>query len=187
MIKLTMGKIGTCSTQQFLCYVLRSTTNNLSYVGTTNNLVRRLRQHNGEIKGGAKYTTGKKGCGPWMVALTVHGFQTKQQVLQFEWAVKHSKSKKGKSAVEKRLSQLADVTNRERWTSNSPLSSKVPLKIRYHMMDLPRRSDINLEEVKVGEEELDGDSLKGILTSTASVDEAIKEEDNGIISDDGKA
>lgn len=30
------------------------------YIGKTNNIVRRIRQHNGEIKGGAKYTRSKR-------------------------------------------------------------------------------------------------------------------------------
>lgn len=39
------------------CYILANTLNNKTYVGYTNNPLRRLRQHNGEIKGGAMYTT----------------------------------------------------------------------------------------------------------------------------------
>ena len=48
---------------------------------------RRLRKHNGELSGGAKYTRSK---GPgWKHVCLVSGFQTKIQALQFEWAVKH--------------------------------------------------------------------------------------------------
>lgn len=32
------------------------------YCGVTNDLPRRLRQHNGEIKGGAKYTQSRRPC-----------------------------------------------------------------------------------------------------------------------------
>ena len=39
--------------------------NNYTYLGITNNFKRRLRQHNGEIKGGAKYTHSFKGNGIW--------------------------------------------------------------------------------------------------------------------------
>ena len=38
----------------YLVYILKS--DNLSYVGMTNDFFRRFRQHNQEIKGGAKYT-----------------------------------------------------------------------------------------------------------------------------------
>ena len=35
---------------------------NSFYCGITTNLERRLKQHNGELKGGAKYTRGKRPC-----------------------------------------------------------------------------------------------------------------------------
>ena len=41
----------------FLVYILRS--NNLSYIGMTNDFLRRWQQHNNILKGGAKYTTSK--------------------------------------------------------------------------------------------------------------------------------
>jgi predicted GIY-YIG superfamily endonuclease len=49
----------------YIIYILYNTLNNLTYVGMTNNQIRRLRQHNGELVGGAKYTTSKKGLGEW--------------------------------------------------------------------------------------------------------------------------
>ncbi len=42
-------------------YLLRCADNTL-YCGITNDLPRRLRQHNGEINGGAKYTQGRRPC-----------------------------------------------------------------------------------------------------------------------------
>ena len=39
----------------YLVYILKS--DNKSYVGMTNDFFRRIRQHNKEIKGGAKYTS----------------------------------------------------------------------------------------------------------------------------------
>ena len=63
-----------------------------SYVGATVDVRRRLRQHNGEIKGGAKYTRlGRpgKGGGGWRLVFTVCGFPGQRAALQFEWAVKH--------------------------------------------------------------------------------------------------
>lgn len=50
-------------------YVLRSVTKtNLMYVGYTTDIHRRLRQHNGIIKGGGKYTSANR---PWKLAAIV--------------------------------------------------------------------------------------------------------------------
>jgi len=42
---------------KFFCYILYNEKNTLTYVGITNNIPRRIRQHNTEIEGGAIYTT----------------------------------------------------------------------------------------------------------------------------------
>lgn len=67
----------------YSCYILES--EHHSYVGSTNNISRRLRQHNGEIVGGAKANRGKKS---WFAAV-VSGFPDQRSALQFEWALKH--------------------------------------------------------------------------------------------------
>jgi structure-specific endonuclease subunit SLX1 len=102
-----------------------------TYVGMSNNATRRLRQHNGEIVGGARYT---RQCRPWAHILVVHGFQNKVQAMQFEWAFKRcTKSVKGRSAVDRRIKALNKLLNKDRWTSNSPLAKEVPLTVRYHI------------------------------------------------------
>lgn len=70
----------------YLVYCLVSQQNpSRTYVGVTNNWARRLRQHNGEITGGAKTTRAYR---PWTKLIHVYPL-TKQQALRLEWAWKH--------------------------------------------------------------------------------------------------
>jgi len=75
---------------RYVCYLLVSELEghrDKIYVGVTNNMHRRLRQHNGELKrGGAKYTCKYR---PWKVAATIRHFNTEREALQFEWAWQH--------------------------------------------------------------------------------------------------
>ncbi|KAL7715893.1 Structure-specific endonuclease subunit SLX1-like protein [Entamoeba marina] len=69
-----------------------------TYIGKTVNPPRRLRQHNGEISGGAFKTEGKR---PWQMVLVVHSFPTQTKVLQFEWDWQHpEKGKRVRSAYD---------------------------------------------------------------------------------------
>lgn len=66
-------------------YLLEAT-NNATYVGATINLEKRLRQHNKEIKGGARATSIKVERGEiWERACYIEGFPDWQAALQFEW------------------------------------------------------------------------------------------------------
>lgn len=102
--------------------------NGCTYAGVSPDPIRRLRQHNGEIKGGAKYTTSK---GPgWSHICLVHGFQNKIQAMQFEWAVKHEPPRNLGGPIA-RVNKMKTVMRKERWTSKSPLSCDVPLTVEY--------------------------------------------------------
>jgi structure-specific endonuclease subunit SLX1 len=99
-----------------------------TYAGVSPDPIRRLRQHNGEIKGGAKYPL-SKGSG-WEHACIISGFETKIQSMQFEWAVKHAPPK-NRGGIDSRFKKIEEVMQRERWTKNSPLSSTIPLTVEF--------------------------------------------------------
>ena len=71
------------------CYILKSTINNKTYIGSTNNTERRLRQHNGIICGGAKAT---KAMIPSEMYCIISGFVDHQAALCCEWLLKHPTS-----------------------------------------------------------------------------------------------
>jgi predicted GIY-YIG superfamily endonuclease len=58
------------------------------YVGCTTDPVRRLRQHNGEIKGGGKYTSKHR---PWVPRALYGPYQDQSSAMKAERALKHGK------------------------------------------------------------------------------------------------
>lgn len=77
------------------CYLLRSTNAvhaSSSYIGYTNHPARRIRQHNGELVGGARRTkdTATRRCRPWQMAAVIAGFPSKTAALSFEWICAYS-------------------------------------------------------------------------------------------------
>lgn len=129
------------------CYYLASTTKPRSYIGATVDPARRLRQHNGEIKGGARYTRGGR---PWRRVCYVDGFQNQRQALQFEWRWKHMSSSggrvsrlkkynreredigvRGHASMKRRINALIKLLHLERYTSNAPIAKTIPLTIHW--------------------------------------------------------
>lgn len=98
---------------QYICYVLVDEESRRTYCGITNNPRRRLRQHNGELVGGARYTRGRK----WRYLLRVGGFRSKSEVLSFEWHLKHkSRKQRSRCALKRRRLALSALLADERWT-----------------------------------------------------------------------
>ena len=72
----------------YVVYLLYNDKNNFTYIGITNNIQRRLRQHNKIIKGGARYTSSKKGEGEWYYYLHITNLN-KSQALSLEKTIKN--------------------------------------------------------------------------------------------------
>jgi len=99
----------------------------LTYVGITNNPTRRLRQHNGEIKGGAKYTTRSRG-GEWNFLYTVSGFPNRSFVQQWEYRLHTRKKRLNRVCVVcNRFARLKEARETERVTERAPLNSTLKL------------------------------------------------------------
>jgi len=102
-------------------YLLHSTSN-ATYVGATVDLEKRLRQHNKEIKGGARATSIKVERGElWERACYVEGFPDWQAALQFEWRWKQLSRKLPASLfpLKRRMIALKQLLELERPTSKA--------------------------------------------------------------------
>lgn len=69
-----------------MVYIISSLSQTRTYIGYTNDIVRRLRQHNGEILGGAKHTRKNR---PWKLVCYIKGFKSHKEALSFEWYLSH--------------------------------------------------------------------------------------------------
>jgi predicted GIY-YIG superfamily endonuclease len=100
--------------EQHYCYVLKNKdiNKNNSYCGYTNNPKRRIRQHNGELKGGAKATKGQS----WDFMMLITGFPNSQKALSFEWKLKHPDGKRRKNkkyyGIEGRIKGLNELLDK---------------------------------------------------------------------------
>jgi predicted GIY-YIG superfamily endonuclease len=148
--------------KRWFVYVVQSMQTGRTYVGmTVNNPVKRLRQHNGIIKGGANLTKRGQPFRTVMYITASRKWFTKIEALQLEWCLKHytrrlygkfRKFKKiplnKKRAIplfkkrDKRNPWIQRVNalvwifdKKDPWTSNSPEKKdiKAPIKLRWRI------------------------------------------------------
>lgn len=97
-------------------------TDGSTYIGATVDLQRRLRQHNGEIKGGAKRTTSKLSKDKtWTRVCYVSQFPDWKATLQFEWRWKQLSRKypSKMNPIERRMSALHELLSLSQSTSKA--------------------------------------------------------------------
>ena len=98
----------------YIIYLLCNSTNNNTYIGITNNKERRIRQHNGEVVGGAKYTHAKKGDGEWLFYGWIESIQPnetliKNRALSLEKKIQKLSRKMKGMPIEKRISAIYQI------------------------------------------------------------------------------
>lgn len=95
--------------KDYTVYLLENTSNNRTYLGITNNCIKRLREHNRELNGGAKYTRTFRGDGKWKYRVKIDNL-TKCDVLSIERKAKNKrKGAKGETPIKKRLNVLLPI------------------------------------------------------------------------------
>lgn len=108
----------------YFCYVLANDYSphiNRTYNGCTNNIKRRLRQHNQEISGGAKYTR-SFGNKSWKIIALLYGLPNYKNALQCEWKIRFPTGKKKCHKFRKpigRIKAINKIIKLHYWTSNS--------------------------------------------------------------------
>ncbi|GAB4860214.1 hypothetical protein Ancab_011693 [Ancistrocladus abbreviatus] len=114
----------------FACYLLASLSprhKGHTYIGFTVNPRRRIRQHNGEIRSGARRTKGRR---PWEMVLCIYGFPTHVSALQFEWAWQHPTESLAVRKAAASFKSLSGVPNK--------------IKLAYTMLTLHTWQSMNL-------------------------------------------
>ena len=93
--------------KNYFVYLLYNTHNERTYLGITDNPKKSIKQHNGEIKGGARYTLSYKENGLWKYYLLISNL-TKNQAFSIERIAKNRRTI-GKTAIDKRLNILLPI------------------------------------------------------------------------------
>ena len=134
------------SSKKWIFYILIN--KKCTYAGISLDPIRRLRQHNSEITGGAKYTTSRSPG--WTHLCYVEGFRTHREALQFEWAVKHC-SPRNLKGITGRILKLNTILCKTKWTKLSPDACDIILNLTwknnysYDLKSLP--SHVNITNI----------------------------------------
>ena len=173
----------------YFCYILTSINARYignTYIGFTDNPLHRLRQHNGMIKGGAKYTLKRK---PWEIVLVVSNFPNKILALKFEWAWQNPfKSTFLKEYIGDIEKEYIGVKNKKKAYSSISfklkvldclLHSKVFDKIYLHIYVFNESEKINMQHSMKLIEKVKEDTFNDVIKAKKVVyDETVKAGDD---------
>ena len=127
--------------QQYYVYILRSLVSTKTYVGFSVDPQHRLRQHNGELVGGAKRTLRGR---PWKIVCYLTGFADKHTALQCEWIQHHPSGVPGRvgqkrdkrirgrgipKGIAGRLQILKRILLYDKFTATAPLTQSLNLTL----------------------------------------------------------
>jgi len=95
----------------YVVYIIANADNRRTYVGCTNNTVRRIRQHNQDLVGGARAT---KCSRTWAYVAWIRGFGTRSDALSFEWHCKRQRGR-GRTPICRRVDAVNALLSDGRW------------------------------------------------------------------------
>jgi predicted GIY-YIG superfamily endonuclease len=133
------------------CYILFDNNNNYyTYNGYTNNVQRRIRQHNGEIKGGAKYTSKSK----WSYFIIIHSEDfTYKTALSFEWHVKYPNNKRPRpnifNGIKGRLDGIALVLKNEKFAHLKTIDIFIQSDLRDYAENVIQDDRVNFQSISM--------------------------------------
>jgi len=98
------------------------------YVGSTTDHRRRLREHNGELKGGGKYTSQHR---PWVPAALYGPYGSRSEAFKAEMALKHGKRAVGRTQWSVQDSPYCrGLGAKDPWVTEQPVKPSGPAQFQ---------------------------------------------------------
>lgn len=96
--------------KDYIVYLLSNTSNiSRTYLGITKNLSKTIKEHNGKLKGGSRYTKFYKENGEWFCSVVIKNL-TKNEAITIERLSKYKrKGNNSQNSLEKRLNVIKPI------------------------------------------------------------------------------